>query len=225
MPSFPRMNGKPKRREPWREDQQGNRAGGAGRHTLGSDHDSLQPPAPGQSAEDVAQMAAAHRESITHPVWWRSACERARGIEGEFGRVLRQLFEHVEFGWQPVATLLIAGEALVDSRSVDARVVTLAEFAVRDVAGEFRRCALAASALAPTTAGAVTGAPQGEGAADSFDRYLKMLHLAAADEAIPAELADTIRTVAEALADWAAEFAVLGAAAVAERPTQAGDGS
>ena len=210
------MNGNARHRDTWREDQQASRVAGAGRHTLGSDHDSPRPPVPGQSADTAAQMVTAHRESITHPVWWRSACERARGTEGEFGRVLRQLFDHVEFAWEPVATLQIAGEAIAEGKAVDERVTKLVAFVLRDFVAAFRRCALAASVLVPGTA-PTKGVPPMNEAAESFDRYLNLLHLAATNEAIPEALAETIRTAADALADWAPEFAALGTASAAEQ--------
>lgn len=218
MPSFPGMNGNARHRDTWGEDQQASRAAGAGRHTLGSDHDSPRPPVPAQSADTAAQMVAAHRESITHPVWWRSACERARGIEGEFGRVLRQLLEHVELAWQPLATLQIAGEAIAEGRAVDERVTKLAAFVLRDFVAAFRRCAFAASLLVPGTAAPTQSVSPMDEAAESFDRYLNLLRLAAINDAIPEALAETIRTAADALADWAPEFAVLGTASAAKQP-------
>ena len=54
-------------------------------------------------------------------------------------------------------------------------------------------------------------------AAESFDRYLNVLRLAVADQAIPEGLAETIRAASEALADWGPEFAVLGTASAAEQ--------
>jgi hypothetical protein len=174
------------------------------------------------SADSAAQMAAAHREAITHPVWWRSASERARGVEGELGRVLRQLLEHVELGWQAVATLQIASEAVAEGRAVDERVAKLVAFVLRDFVGEFRRCAFAASVLVPGTAASTNGVPPTDEAAESFDRYLNVLRLAAADEAIPEALAEPIRTAANALADWAPEFAVLGTASAAEQAEATG---
>lgn len=212
------MNGKARHRDTWREDQQARRTAGAGRHTLGSDHDSPRPPTPGQSADSAAQVSAAHRESITHPVWWQSACERAQGVEGELGRVLRQLVEHVELGWQPVATLQIASEAIAEGRPpVDERVAKLVAFVLRDLVGAFGRCAIAASVLVAGIAAPSSGVPPMDEAAESFDRYLNVLHLAVADQAIPEGLAETIRAAAEALADWGPEFAVLGTASAAEQ--------
>lgn len=167
-------------------------------------------------------MAAAHREAITHPVWWRSASERARGIEGEPGRVLRQLLEHVELGWQAVATLQIAGEAVAEGRAVDERVAKLVAFVLRDFVGAFQRCAFAASLLVPGTAAPTNGVPPLDEAAESFDRYLNVLNLVAAiSDAVPEALAETIRTAADALADWFPEFAALGTASAAEQaPTR-----
>lgn len=191
---------------------------------MGSDHDSPRPPVAGQSAHTAAQMVAAHRESITHPVWWRSASERAQGIEGEFGRVLRQLLAHVDLAWQPVATLHIASEAIAKGKAVDARVTKLVAFVLRDFVGAFRRCAFAASVLVPGTTAPTNGVPlmdEAADAADSFDRYLNVLQLAAADPAIPEALAETIRTAADALADWPPEFAVLGTACAAEHDVAA----
>lgn len=211
------MNGKARHRDTWREDQQARRAAGAGRHTLGSDHDSPRPPAPGQPADSAAQVTAAHRESITHPAWWRSACERARGVEGELGRMLRQLVEHVELGWQPVATIQIASEAIAEGRAVDERVAKLVAFVLRDFVEAFRRCAFAASVLVPGTVAPTNGVPLMDEAAEAFDRYLNALHLAATHPAIPEQLTETIHTAAEALADWAPEFAVLGTASAAEQ--------
>jgi hypothetical protein len=161
-------------------------------------------------------MVAAHRESITHPVWWRSASERAQGIEGEFGRVLRQLLAHVDLAWQPVATLQIASEAIAEGKVVDERVTKLVAFVLRDIVGAFRRCAFAATVLVPGTAAPTNGVPLMDEAAESFDRYLNVLQLAAADPAIPEALAETIRTAADALADWPPEFAVLGTASAVE---------
>lgn len=211
------MNGKARHRDTWRADQQTSRAAGAGRHTLGSDHDSPRPPAPGLSADAAAQMVAADRESITHPVWWRYACERARGIEGEFGRVLGQLFDHIEVAWQPVATLQIASEAIAEAKAVDERVTKLVAFVLRDFIGAFRRCAFAASVLVPGTAAPTDAVQPIDEAAELFDRYLTVLHLAAASQVIPGGLAETIRTAADALADWAPEFAALGTASAAEQ--------
>lgn len=212
------MNGKARHRDTWREDQQGSRASGAGRHTLGSDHDSPRPPTPDNSADSAAQMATAHRQAITHPVWWRSASERARGVERESGRVLRQLFEHVELGWQAVATLQIASEAVAEGRAVDGRVAKLVTFVLRDFVGAFQRCAFAASLLVPGTAAPTNGVRPLDEAAESLDRYLNVLHLVAAvSDAVPEALAETIRTAADALADWAPEFAALGTACAAEQ--------
>lgn len=201
----------------WKEDQQASRAG-AGRHTLGSDHDSPRPPAAGQSAVDSAvQLAAAHRESMTHPIWWRSAGERARGVEGEFGRVLRQLVDHVELGWPSVASLQIATEAIpVDRRTVEKPLAKLAAFILREFVGAFRRCAFAATVLVPGTVAPIDGVPSMDEAAEVFDRYLNVLHLAAADPSVPAGLAETIRAATSVLADWAPEFAALGTASALE---------
>lgn len=162
-------------------------------------------------------MAVAPREAITYPVWWRSASERARGVEGESGRVLRQLLEHVELGWQAVATLQVASEAVAEGRTVDERVAKLIAFVLRDFVSAFRRCAFAASVLVPGTAAHTNGVPRADDLAESFDRYLNVLHLATADDKIPKALAETIRTAADALADWAPEFAVLGTASAGEQ--------
>lgn len=216
------MNRKAKHPDTWREDQQASRAAGAGRHTLGSDHDSPKPPAPGQPADSAAQMATAHREAITHPVWWRSACERVRDVEGDAGNVLWRLVEHVELGWQPVATIQIASEAIADGRAVDERVAKLVAFVMRDFVEAFRQCAFRASVLVPGTVAPRNGVPLMDEAAEAFDRYLNVLHLAAANPTIPKQLTETIRTAAEALADWSAEFAVLGTASAAASAEQAG---
>lgn len=211
------MTGKANVSDRWREDQQASRAAGAGRHTLGSDHDSPRPPAPSQSAADAVQLAAAHREPITHPIWWRSAAERARGVEGEFGRVLRQLLDHVELGWPSVASLQVATEAIsADGRTVNESLAKLAAFILREFVGAFRRCAFAATALVPGAAAPIDGVPSMDEAAEEFDRYLNVLHLAAAGPTVPAGLAETVRTVASDLADWAPEFAALGTASAME---------
>lgn len=211
------MNAWARNRDTWRDDQQASRPAGAGRHTLGSDHDSPRPPAPGQSAESAAQMAAAHREAITHPVWWRSTRERTRDVEGELGRVIRQLCEHVQIGWQSVATLQIASEAIAEGKPADERVANLTLFVLRDFVGAFHRCAVAASSLVPGAATPNDGVPLTDEAAESFHRYLNVLYLTAADPAVPQGMAETIRTATEVLADWGPEFAVLCTASAAER--------
>jgi hypothetical protein len=132
--------------------------------------------------------------------------------------VLRQLLEHVELGWQAVATLQITSEAVAEGRAVDERVGRLVAFILRDLVGAFRGCALTASVLVPGTAAPTDGVPLLDEAAESFDRYLSVLYLAAADPAVPERLTETIRTAADALADWVPEFAVLGTASAAEQP-------
>lgn len=194
-----------------------------GRHTLGSAHDSPQPVEAAEGLPDAASPAPEPEPHAARPVWWRAAREAAKAVDGEPGRILRRLCDHVDSAWTILAELQLVCESHATRARrphVDPRVAHLLAFIEAEVTATFRRCALDAAALAPNgnqqretlEAGAF------DTTAERLERALSMVHLAVADTAVPSEVRDAVYSAALDLSDWAPEFAALANAAAAARP-------
>jgi hypothetical protein len=188
----------------------------AGRHTLGSDHDSPRPSASEPPGFPLAMNAGDDPKGLSRPAWWISARVRVRRLEGDAAALLTRLLDHVEHGWEQLAQIRPHTRGQPRRRGADPRVAKLGTFMSGEMNEAFGRCASIAAALVPGGEETHLEMAEIDQAADLFDRVLAVVDLAVSDPAVPAALADSVRLAAVELVDWASEFAVLASAAASD---------
>jgi hypothetical protein len=203
-------------------------AGGSARHTFGSDPDAvgwLSKPTEVRGANAVSPAV----EMPARPIWWLAARERValELVEGEQGRVITRLLDHVEHAWVTVTELSGIADNYPspspEPTQVGEAMVRLLGFVRSDVVELFTGLAFTCSTMVPAqwdTHPEYPSPDEIESMGERFCRNVLMVRLASSDPLIPDVLRDTLRRFTGDLLEWFPDFTVLAVAA--SRLTQQG---